>query len=106
MQNDIQVLEATRVLTQKTSNNALEANETIESLFEKILIRKPKSDELGTLIDYYEKSLKEFSENSEKAENLVKVGEYTNNISNVSETAALMLVAQVLYNLDETITKE
>ena len=50
--------------------------------------------------------LEKFKTDTEDAEKLVSIGEYEKSNADTAETAALMMVAQVLYNLDETITKE
>lgn len=55
---------------------------------------------------YYHDALKTYSENIGEAEKLVAVGDFEKLDVNPSKTAALMLTAQVIYNLDETITKE
>jgi cytochrome c553 len=106
MQNDVQVLEGAKVLANNVHQMSLGEQERIEALFAKVLLRAPKSEELDLLSDYYEASLEKFEANEEDADKLLKVGEKKLSIEEKENVAALMMVAQVLYNLDETITKE
>ncbi|WP_299530573.1 PSD1 and planctomycete cytochrome C domain-containing protein [Ulvibacterium sp.] len=107
LQNDIQILEAARVLAQRTLTDGEENNESIvENLFQSILVRTPREKELQTLDGYYHDALETYLNNTEDAKKLVAVGEYEQLDVDSAKTAALMLTAQVIYNLDETITKE
>jgi hypothetical protein len=106
LQNDVQLLEAARVLAQKTVTEKTGGSGLVGDLFHKILIRDPKGSELRLLEDYYEGTLAEFSKNINKAERILDQGSYKKADTDPAKTAALMLTAQVIYNLDETITKE
>jgi len=106
LQNDVQVLEAARVLSQKIIASNIEDNTTIEHVFKQILVRSPKEEELKMLQTYYHDALEKFLNNIEDAKNLVAVGEFEQIEVDPTKTAALMLTAQIIYNLDETITKE
>ncbi|MEM7379637.1 MAG: PSD1 and planctomycete cytochrome C domain-containing protein [Bacteroidota bacterium] len=106
LQNDIQVLEAARVMAQREIEKNEDSRKTVKNVFENILVRPPKEQELTTLSAYYEDALETYLANSEEAEQLVSVGEYEQLNTDAAKTAALMLTAQVIYNLDETITKE
>jgi hypothetical protein len=106
LQNDEQVLEGARVLATNVINNAPESREAIHTIFQRILLRNPTERELTMLADYYEQNWQRFDEDEEKAQKLISVGQYPSDPSDKAKTAALMLVAQILYNLDETITKE
>jgi len=106
LQNDEQVLEGARVLASKVSESSSDERQAIKLMFNSILLREPTEDELELMEDYHENCLEKFKKDSHDAEKLVSIGEYEKNNSDTAETAALMMVAQVLYNLDETITKE
>lgn len=106
LQNDIQILEASRVLAERTLYNAPEQPDPVRSIFETILVRSPSQDEWATLDQYYHHALKKFAEEPDNARNLVTIGEYKHLDTDPSKTAALMLTAQVIYNLDETISRE
>lgn len=106
LQNDIQVLEAARVLSQRTIAENQDNNNFVEDIFKKILVRLPREEEKKLLSAYYEDALVKFLSNQEDAKKLLAVGEYAQLDTDQAKTAALMLTAQVIYNLDETITKE
>jgi len=107
LQNDIQILEASRVLAENTINKSNDTDHAVEALFEQILIRKPEPNEIETLENYYQQNMDKFRTDDESAERLLNHGNYKKTPhTEVARTAALMLVAQVIYNLDETITKE
>jgi hypothetical protein len=55
---------------------------------------------------YYRDALDSYAEKIEEAQKLLAVGESEGLNTAPVKTAALMLTAQVIYNLDETITKE
>jgi hypothetical protein len=101
------MLEAARVAAQEViSSGSTDEKQMVSNLFERILIRSPKPDELKILEEYYEESLRKFIRDTDSAEKLLALGEAERSESDPTKTAALMLTAQVLYNLDETITKE
>jgi hypothetical protein len=107
LQNDIQVLEAARVLAQRTLQEKGDNDPNIVAyLFQRILIRSPKKEELLTLNDYYYDAVKLYKNDLENAKKLTALGEYEQLNVNPAKTAALMLTTQIIYNLDETITKE
>ena len=106
LQNDIQVLEAARVLAQNIVAGSDSDSTVVKEVFEKILVRTPKAEELLVLESYYHDAIEKFNNGTEDAEKLVALGEYQKLETNTVKTAALMLTAQIIYNLDETITKE
>jgi hypothetical protein len=106
LQNDEQVLEGARVLATNVINDTSESQEAVQSIFQRIMLRNPTERELGMMVDYFERHYDKFNDDNESAEKLLAIGEYPANPSDTAKTAALMMVAQVLYNLDETITKE
>lgn len=106
LQNDEQVLEGARVLASSVSNQSLDDEESVTMLFNSILFRDPSNSELEQMTDYHNQYLDKFREEEEEAEKLVSIGASEQNAEDTAGTAALMMVAQVLYNLDETITKE
>ncbi len=106
LQNDIQVLEAARVLAQRILAKGPDPREPVREVFETILVRSPGKEELSTLNRYYHDALEDFQNGLRNADNLVAIGEYEQLDTDPSKTAALMLTAQIIYNLDETITRE
>ena len=106
LQNDVQVLEAARVLAQQTVAKKVENPDVVTDVFKRILVRSPKNEEILTLKKYYSDALNTYLKDIEGAKKLIAVGEYEHLNTDPAETAALMLTVQVIYNLDETITKE
>jgi hypothetical protein len=106
LQNDVQILEAARVLAQRTLVEKEDDKAIVENIFQSLLVRSPKKEELLTLNNYYHDALETYLNNVDDAKKLVAVGEYEQLDVDPAKTAALMLTAQVIYNLDETITKE
>ena len=106
LQNDIQVLEGARVIANNINENTSDIDDALKTIFTSILIRYPTENELEVLSEYHEDFLKKFEDNTENAMKLISVGQSSASVSDPAGTAALMMVAQVLYNLDETITKE
>lgn len=105
MQNDVQVLEASRVLAQQIVADG-GFGDGVAEVFHRILIRDPMDPELKSLRTFYGNTLDRLKADTDTAEDLLAVGEYPATSTDLPETAALMLTAQVIYNLDETITKE
>jgi hypothetical protein len=74
--------------------------------FRHTLGRVPQPDELATLQRTYEQQLENFRSDTKAAESLLAVGE-TKPLETLdkAELAAMTAVANVLLNLNETITK-
>ncbi len=106
LQNDVQVLEAARVLAQNTVAKKEDATTMVNEIFQTILFRTPKPEELQLLEAYYDHALVEFNAHKGDASALIAQGSYKASDADPVKTAALMLTAQVVYNTDETITKE
>ncbi|MGE0378043.1 MAG: hypothetical protein AB7Q45_21745 [Planctomycetaceae bacterium] len=68
--------------------------------------RDPSPSELEPMLSLLEEQLERFGNAPQAAEELLKVGESGRNQSlSVSELAAYSIIANILLNLDETITK-
>ena len=106
LQNDVQMLEAARVLAQNALTKAKNDTGTVNTIFKNILIRSPKEAELKVLEDYYIDAKTRLAREEENAKKLIAIGDFKKPETDPVQTAALMLTAQVIYNLDETITKE
>lgn len=106
MMNDPTVLEASRVLAEKLSVEQTASADKITKAFRLIVCRKPSEKELKTLQDYYNDQLEEFIQKKLDAQKTIAIGEYavSKNID-MNNTAALIKVINVIYNLEETITK-
>ena len=106
LQNDIQMLEAARFLAQNTIASVPDEGLLVENIFQKILARPPQEEEIRVIRNYFEDTMKNYADKTEEAEKLLAIGASDVVATDPAKTAALMLTAQVIYNLDETITKE
>jgi cytochrome c553 len=106
MMNDPHVLEASRVLAARLLSETSTEQEKIEKAFRLIVCRRPTSEELSILAGYFDEEKKQFSKTPQKAEALLKVGEYPpDSMPDQASHAALMQVICSIYNLEEAITK-
>lgn len=106
MMNDPAVLEASRVLAQHLLSEKSASTEKIIIAFRKIICRKPSAKEEKILTDYYAAQLQLFQQKKLDAAATLQVGEYplNKNIDAV-QTAALMKVINIIYNMEEAIMK-
>ena len=106
MMNDTTVLEASRVLATSLLKTKIQPDSAICLGFQKILCRRPQSKEKETLLQYWQERRDFMKTHPGEAARLIKVGEYPLDRSQGTEqVAALMQVLEVLYNMDEAITK-
>lgn len=106
LMNDPQLLEAARVLAQRTINMNLGENEMLQKSFQRILCRKPSDKEMKMLSAYFAAEKTKFKNNRERALQFLKAGEFQQiETKDPAATAALMQVHQMLFNLDETTVK-
>ena len=106
VQNDIQVLEAARVLAEDIVHKKFDEENCISEAFRRILLREPDSHEMTVLEKYYRNIFDEYNRFPDKAEMLASAGSYGRKAEDDIKTASVMMIVQVIYNLDETISKE
>jgi hypothetical protein len=106
MMNDPTVLEAARVLAQRLEAESSPDRDKLVKAFRMIVCRRPSDKELNILDQYYSEELKNFSSGKERASTALDVGEYPHNKGiQPAPCAALMRAIDMMYNLEETITK-
>ncbi len=104
--NDPTVLEASRVLAQKLSLENNSDKDKLIKAFRLIVCRKPSGKEINILNDYYSSQLQQFQQKKLSAKKTLNEGEYKSiGSADSNQTAALMKVIEMMYNLEETITK-
>ena len=104
MMNDPTVLEASLAMADKL----LQKNTAAQSVaigFEKIICRKPEPKELDILASYYQERFAALQHNKAVVDRLIKVGFYKPSTTSRAELAAMMETMQVIYNMEEAITK-
>ncbi len=107
MQNDVQVMEASRVLAQQIAPAYGDDEKALQQLFRRVLLRPSNDKEMKKLMEYFESAKKRFAAAPKKARQLLASGSYPQPADTIDPArfAALMLSAQLLYNLDETLVK-
>jgi hypothetical protein len=108
LMNDVTYVEAARHLAQlMLSEGGQTATERINFAFRRAVARPPTSSELQVLERGLERYRKNFLADPESAKQLIRLGDspVDSKIDPV-ELAAYMATAEVILNLDETITKE
>ena len=105
--NDPQILEASRVLALKElDNKSIDVPAKLFDAFRRITGRKPESKELELLTGFHEEEKKKYSTNPAAAAKLLQVGRYKHpQRYKDADVVALMLTIQMIYNLDESISK-
>jgi hypothetical protein len=106
--NDEQYVEASRKLAARmlTEGGAAPA-EQLAFGFRLVASRQPASDEAEVLIQSYQAHLGHYQKHPEEAARLLAVGEAPRQPTlDPPQHAAMTMVANLLLNLDETVTKE
>ena len=97
--NDEMFLEASRALAAQATERATSDEEAAKFIFRRLLIRPPAAEELSEILLFYDAQLARISMRQLDAR------EISGNASGTQAQAAWAMVARVLMNLDETITK-
>ena len=105
--NDVQFFEAARGLAERTMTEAgPETKDRAACAFRLATARQPSELELGVLVRQYETQLATYRSDEESAKKVLAVGERpVPDGLDSAELAAWTLVANVILNLDETMTK-
>ena len=108
LMNDEQFVEASRGLAQRVMAEAGDSDQRRAAYgFRLATARAPSDAESAVLLDVYGSSLAKFRSDTEAASQLVAVGESKPDPKlDVASLAAWTMVANLILNLDETITKE
>ncbi|NIJ43915.1 hypothetical protein FHR24_000354 [Wenyingzhuangia heitensis] len=104
--NDPTILEASRVLSEKLSQEKGTTSEKILKAFRTIVCRTIKKEEKEILVNYFATQQDYFKEHPNKAKEFIEVGEYPalKNRDTI-QVATLMQVIHTIYNMEETIVK-
>jgi hypothetical protein len=106
--NDKQYVEAARHLAERVLR---EGGATLEDrlayAFRLATARRPTADELSVLVKVYQAQLADYQADKEAAAKLLSYGDSKRNEAlDPSEEAAWTMVANLILNLDEVVTKE
>jgi hypothetical protein len=107
LMNDPGFVESAAALAERVlREEPTDLNMRLTRAFRHTLARVPQADELATLRRAYEQQLTNFRSDPQAAERLLSVGESKRSEAmDKAELAALTALANVLLNLNETITK-
>jgi hypothetical protein len=105
--NDIQMMEASRHFAERILTEGGASHESrISWAFELATARPPEASEIKTLLDVYHYGKKEFAEDAERAKAMLSIGDSPRNEAlPPDEQAAWTVVASLILNLDEVLTR-
>ncbi len=106
MMNDPTVLEASRVLAGQLLREQGNPEAAVREGFRQIVCRMPAAKEMEILNSHWKEQQAYYAANEKEADEFIKVGEYKldKNIP-ATDLAAMMTVLQIIYNMEEAITK-
>jgi len=106
MMNSPQIIEAARNLAYQAVQNSDAAKERIIYMFQSATSRKPNDTELDKMLDYLDDEKAKFNKSPEDAKAYLAIGDSPQmDMLSEPEMAAYATVANVIYNLDESITR-
>jgi len=105
MMNDPTVLEASVALSDQLLQSGAGSDDLIETAFRKIICREPNQKEKTILNSYLQEKMDYFKKDKKVAEKAIVAGQYKASSKKTIELAALMQVIEVMYNMEEAITK-
>jgi len=104
--NDPQIIEASKALAIRCRKLAEDDEARLETMFRLLTSLSPDETTLQRLSDYYKSELEHFQANEAAAKSYLKTGNFqVPEDLPAPEVAALALVANTIFNLDETITR-
>lgn len=105
--NEPQFVESARVLAERSMREGSPSPETrIRSLFKRAVGRAPDEREVQELVSAYQDFLAAYSKDPTAAQKLIGVGETKPDSKlNPGELAALTMIANLVFNLDEMLNK-
>jgi len=105
--NDVQYIEAARVLAERSLKSSSDRKQQLVFAFRRVLGRSPNPEEVAVLAQSFNRQLSQYRELPAEAELLLKQGASSRDSSlSATDHAALTGVCLILLNLDETLTRE
>ncbi|MCO5241689.1 MAG: PSD1 and planctomycete cytochrome C domain-containing protein [Chitinophagaceae bacterium] len=105
MMNDPTILEASVALADRLVQKQDKPEAAVTDAFLRIINRRPAKQEQDILLEYLHEQQDYFKSNPATIDQVIKVGEYKIKSTPAPEVAALVRMVQVIYNMDEAITK-
>lgn len=105
--NDITYMEASRVMAEKVLTTKTSDDERIRYLFKWATARAPDAEEIKILKNRLIELRSDYTSLPEEARKLIAIGEYPiNSDLAVTDYAAYTAISSLVFNLDETITRQ
>lgn len=105
--NDITYMEASRVMAEKVLTTKTKDDERIRFLFEWATARAPDAEEMMVLKNRLIKLRSDYQSLPEEARKLIAIGEYPINTDlAITDYATYTALSSLVFNLDETITRQ
>lgn len=105
MLNDPTMIEASKALADRLLQRGTNPTLVITGAFQRIICRTPDAKEKEVLVSYWEQAVAELKKNPENAHKIISVGNYQAVTKDIILLAAAMQAIQVMYNMQEAITK-
>lgn len=105
MLNDPTMIEASKALADKLLKKESDPSKIITEAFETIICRNPSSKELEAVLTYWKDAKENFDHSKSRAEKMISIGAYQPQSKNITELASTMQAIQIIYNMQEAITK-
>jgi len=105
MLNDPTMIEASKALADRLLQRGTNPTLVITGAFQRIICRTPDAKEKEVLVSYLEQAVAELKKNPENARKIISVGNYQAVTKDIILLAAAMQAIQVMYNMQEAITK-
>ena len=105
MLNDPTMIEASKALADRLLQKNSDAGNIIQQAFERIICRKPSAIETEQLLNYWNGSKASIEKNASDADKIIRPGAYKPKTTNKVNLAATMETIQIIYNMQEAITK-
>ncbi len=105
--NDITFTEASRVLAERILKHDIDDKKRLQYGFKLVTSRMPIKEEIDILHNRLTELKNTYTNNLVAAKKITSIGEYKKNTDlEVSEHAAYAVISSLLFNLDETITRQ
>lgn len=105
MLNDPTVIEASKALSDQLLMQQKKPKELIEIAFQTILCRKPSEQEMTALQSYWDQAKKQWDGKSKEWDKTLSIGAYQPKTKNKLDLVVSMQTIQLMYNMQEAITK-
>ncbi len=103
LMNDPQYVEAARALARRASQHAGDPEARIQYMFRLCTAREPDAEELSQMLAVYNDHLQEYENDTDAATKLISTE--TGPVDDPASLAAGTMVANLILNLDEVVTK-